>query len=123
MHYLAIVKVNSANRIEKYQEYADAVNASAHVLRVRSAFPDAYSVPHPGGNIADLLCDKVAKTVTVSPVAIPPETPAEASARKDALIEQRLADPFIDALLKAFARPSSPASRTAAIALIKAELP
>ena len=123
MSFLAIVKISATNRIEKYQEYADAANADAHVLRVKSAFPDAYAVENPGGNIADLLCDKVAKTVTVSPIVIPPETPAEASARKDALIAQRLTDPFIDALLKTFARPGPPANRAAAIALIKAELP
>ena len=123
MSFLAIVKISATNRIDTYQEYADAANADAHVLRVKSAFPDAYAVENPGGNIADLLCDKVAKTVTISPIVIPPETPTEASARKDALIAQRLTDPFIDALLKTFARPGPPANRAAAIALIKAELP
>lgn len=82
MVYLAIVKVSAGNRIEKYQEFPTLARAQAHVSNVIGTYPDAYAVQHPGGSIRDLLCDKVAETVSIS--ALPGPTAEEITAAKTA---------------------------------------
>ena len=70
MGYLAIMNWDGNNRITKVSaEFATLAEAQA-VAAQGGTLPGtniaAYAVQHPGGNIKDLVCDPVAKTVTVT---------------------------------------------------------
>ena len=82
--YIAIVKTE-ANRVSKFQEYANALDAQAHVGRVIGSYPAAF-VYNNTGNIPlrDLWVQGT--VVTVAPVVDPVPTPEEIY---DALLQQQ----------------------------------
>ena len=79
MAYIAMVRVNSSGRVEKFQDYPTQEEAKAHVRRMIGRFPTAYSAPHPGGGSGEWLCDVDAKTIVFDPIPpLPPQSDSEA---------------------------------------------
>ena len=115
--HLAIMKCGPTSRVEKYQNYSTKAEADAHVARVTSRFPSAYTASHPGGNFAAWLCDPVTKTVVLSPPPVPPvQTDADKAAARIA------ADAPLRGLVKALAKKLN-LTEQQLIDAIKAELP
>ncbi len=79
MTYLAIVAWTGGNRVSKYQDYPTEAEASAHVSRVLTNFPDAFVSPHPGAGFRDWLVDPIAKTLSI---LVPPSVLVASKAAK-----------------------------------------
>jgi hypothetical protein len=76
MQYLAIVAWDAEGRVAKYQDYATAAEAAAHVARAAQAFPLAFAAQDPGGGFRDWRV--VDGALTLDPVIDPPaESPVD----------------------------------------------
>jgi hypothetical protein len=71
MQHLAIVAWDGDGRVAKYQDYATAAEAAAHVARVAKAFPQAFAAEDPGGGFRDWRV--VDGALTLDPAVDPPE--------------------------------------------------
>jgi len=78
--YIAIVDYNQYNRVTKYQDYETQADADAHVARMLSDFPKAFTTLDPGGGFASWLVDPDTKTISNSPHV-------ETQAEKDNIIK------------------------------------
>ena len=87
--FLAIMKTEPDGRVAKFLDFEIEADALAHVEAFKDTYPDAFVVNHVG-DILDLVCDKVAKTVEVVARPVPVILPSANELRLQD-IEARLA--------------------------------
>ena len=119
MTYLAIMRWNAQNRVEKFQEFptlAEAQEFAAKGGTLPGTVAMAFAVLNPGGSTADLLCDPVAKTVTIS--LIPPtKEQVNTPIRAQIVAKERLTDRRVREMVLRWAKAALPADDADRVAL------
>lgn len=62
--FVAIMKYNTENRVEKYKLFENLQGAQDHVLGFLGSFPDAFAAQMPEGPVSEWLVDPDAETVS-----------------------------------------------------------
>lgn len=69
-------------------ESAKRTEATRHIDRMKSKFPDAFTASRPAGDVSDWLVDPVAKALSILPLSIPPAPPTDSEVVTQALLDK-----------------------------------